>query len=240
MNLLLLLGVVCGAAVSVDDSSSPPPDIVFFLADDLGYNEMGFMNETRSLHTPNLDALAKGGVVLKNYYVQAICSPSRSALMSGRYPMRLGTQSNVIFWDTPWGVPLENKFLSSYLSDAGYSTALFGKCGTRSFNHVGVLLLMCAQILSLGGILACSKKNTPRGNAVLMNTWDICRGVGRAGHTSLLVVRRLPTIPPMTRVLCASQHQRRSTTVDMTGSAMGNQTKPATGPTQRSSYVLAL
>ena len=61
---------------------------------------MGFMNATRGLRTTHLDSLAKGGVILKNYYVQPICSPTRSALMTGRYTIRLGTQSNVIYWDT--------------------------------------------------------------------------------------------------------------------------------------------
>ena len=56
---------------------------------------MGFMNATRGLRTTHLDSLAKGGVILKNYYVQPICSPTRSALMTGRYTIRLGTQSNV-------------------------------------------------------------------------------------------------------------------------------------------------
>ena len=50
---------------------------------DLGYNEMGFMNETRGLITPNLDALAHAGVVLRNYYVLPICSPTRSARRGG-------------------------------------------------------------------------------------------------------------------------------------------------------------
>ena len=69
---------------------------------DLGYNELGFMNSTRGIHTPVLDSLANSGVILKNYYVQPICSPTRSALMTGRYTVRLGTQSNVIYRDTPW------------------------------------------------------------------------------------------------------------------------------------------
>ena len=73
---------------------------------------MGFMNETRGLISPNLDALAQNdGVILKNYYVLPICSPTRSALMTGRYTVRLGTQSNVIYWDTPWGVPINETFL---------------------------------------------------------------------------------------------------------------------------------
>ena len=67
---------------------------------------MGFMNATRGLRTTHLDSLAKGGVILKNYYVQPICSPTRSALMTGRYTIRLGTQSNVLVAPVPWGVAL--------------------------------------------------------------------------------------------------------------------------------------
>ena len=94
---------------------------------DLGYNEMGFQNASRGLVTPNLDKLAHGGVRLSQYYVQPICSPTRSALMTGRYTIRLGTQSNVIWWDSPWGVPLNETFLPENLKDAGYITAMFGK-----------------------------------------------------------------------------------------------------------------
>ena len=59
------------------------PNILFLLADDLGYNEMGFMNASRGLLTPHLDALARDGVVLKNYYVEPICSPTKQ---TGKHP----------------------------------------------------------------------------------------------------------------------------------------------------------
>jgi arylsulfatase A-like enzyme len=98
---------------------------------DLGYNEMGFQNASRGLLTPHLDKLARGGVRLSQYYVQPICSPTRSALMTGRYTIRLGTQSNVIWWDSPWGIPLNETFLPQNLKDAGYATAMFGKVRAR-------------------------------------------------------------------------------------------------------------
>eukprot|EP00966_Prymnesium_polylepis_P061813 1434521-Prymnesium_polylepis.1 len=47
--------------------------------------------------------------------------------MTGRYMIRLGTQSNVIYWDTPWGVPLSETFISTHFKNAGYTTAMFGK-----------------------------------------------------------------------------------------------------------------
>jgi len=125
LRSLLYITVLCLLNIKADAIFKP--NIIFILADDLGYNEMGFMNHTRGLLTPNLDGLASDGVILNNYYVQPICSPTRSALMTGKSPMRLGTQSNVIYWDTPWAVPLENKFMPEYLKEEGYNTALFGK-----------------------------------------------------------------------------------------------------------------
>ena len=94
--------------------------------------------------TPHLDALASEGVVLKNYYVQPICSPTRSALMTGRYPLRLGTQANVIYWDTPWGVPLENKFLGEHMIELGFSTAMFGKWHLGMFKRPYLPVLVAA------------------------------------------------------------------------------------------------
>ena len=103
------------------------PNIVFILADDLGSNELNFMNSTRGIVTPNLDALAAEGVTLRNYYVQPICSPTRSSLMTGRYTTRLGTQSSVIYWDIPWGIDVNETFLPQNMQDAGYETAMYGK-----------------------------------------------------------------------------------------------------------------
>ena len=73
------------------------------------------MNSSRGIITPTLDALANTGVIMKNYYVQPICTPTRSALMTGRYTIRLGTQSNVIYWDTPWGPALNETYFPETL-----------------------------------------------------------------------------------------------------------------------------
>ena len=63
-------------------SSSTMPNIVFILADDLGYNDVSWHNP--DIKTPNLEALARSGVILENNYVQPICTPTRSALLTGR------------------------------------------------------------------------------------------------------------------------------------------------------------
>jgi arylsulfatase B len=127
MGVLLAMLVPAAAAATAAAAPQQPPSVLFILADDLGFNEMGFNNASRGLLTPHLDRLAHGGVILRQYYVQPICSPTRSALMTGRYTIRLGTQSNVIWWDSPWGIPLNETFLPENLKDAGFITAMFGK-----------------------------------------------------------------------------------------------------------------
>ena len=92
---------------------------------DQGFAQVGYHNATTL--TPRIDELAGEGIKLENYYVQPICSPTRSSLLTGRYTYRLGTQATVIRADVPFGVPLENTLLAQNLADAGYHCALFGK-----------------------------------------------------------------------------------------------------------------
>ena len=122
---------------SLQAEAAAPPNIVLIVADDLGYNGLGYMNNnTRGVLSPVIDQLARTGVSLHNYYVQPICSPTRSALMTGRYPLHIGTQSNVIFWDTPWGVPLSFDFIPELLkTHANYDTAMFGKWHLGMFSE---------------------------------------------------------------------------------------------------------
>ena len=70
------------------------PNIVFILADDLGYNGIGYINP--SIISPNIDSLAKSGIQLKQNYVQPVCTPSRAALLTGMYPYHIGRQSGII------------------------------------------------------------------------------------------------------------------------------------------------
>ncbi|CAH1245988.1 ARSB [Branchiostoma lanceolatum] len=101
------------------------PHIVFILADDYGWNDIGYHGSF--IQTPNLDRLASEGVKLENYYVQPICSPSREQLMTGRYQIRYGLQHSVITDDRPHGLPLDEVTLPQKLKDNDYSTYLVGK-----------------------------------------------------------------------------------------------------------------
>jgi arylsulfatase A-like enzyme len=73
---------------------SDAPNIVFVLIDDWGYNDPGYQSTYLSWTTPNIDSLASEGIILKNYFSNQICIPSRGALMTGRYPLRLGLWGN--------------------------------------------------------------------------------------------------------------------------------------------------
>lgn len=110
------------------------PNIVFILADDLGYGDVGFTGG-RQIKTPNLDALAASGARLEQFYVQPLCSPTRAALLTGRYPMRLGLQVGVVRPWAQYGLPLEERTLAQALRDAGYMTAIAGKWHLGHFDR---------------------------------------------------------------------------------------------------------
>ncbi|HUT94946.1 MAG TPA: sulfatase-like hydrolase/transferase [Thermoguttaceae bacterium] len=105
----------------------PPlrPHIVFILADDLGYADVGFMG-SKDIHTPHLDKLAADGAILDSFYVQPVCSPTRATLMTGRYPTHTGVYT-VVRPHAKWGLPLEERTLAVALGEAGYHTAICGK-----------------------------------------------------------------------------------------------------------------
>ncbi len=81
-GLLLLLPFLAGCASSPHNSEAPPPNILMIVADDLGYTDLGFLGS--EIKTPNIDALARSGMLLTNFLVAPACSPTRAMLLTGR------------------------------------------------------------------------------------------------------------------------------------------------------------
>ena len=77
------------------EATARKPNILYIVADDLGWKDVGF-NGATDFKTPNIDALAAGGAKFTQFYVQPMCTPTRAALMTGRYPFRYGLQTIVI------------------------------------------------------------------------------------------------------------------------------------------------
>lgn len=122
--LIVLLAPL--AALPATGANAPSkPNIIYILADDMGYADAGF-NGGKDIKTPNLDQIARGGAILKSFYVQPVCSPTRSTLMTGRYPSRTGVYS-VVRPQAHWGLKLEEHTLAQALRSAGYETAISGK-----------------------------------------------------------------------------------------------------------------
>lgn len=120
--------VVLFATVQANDiacASDRPPNILYIVADDLGWKDVGFHGS--DIKTPHLDALAANGAKLDQFYAQPMCTPTRAALMTGRYPMRYGLQTAVIPQGHTYGLALDEWLLPQALKDAGYETAIIGK-----------------------------------------------------------------------------------------------------------------
>lgn len=125
MRLSHLLGLVALTVMASAINAAEKPNIIVMVADDLGWNDVGFHGG--NIDTPSLDRLAAEGVELNRFYTTPICSPTRAALMTGRNPMRLGVALGVILpWDNN-GVHPDEHFMPESFKAAGYQTAMVGK-----------------------------------------------------------------------------------------------------------------
>ncbi len=124
----LLLSAACLACAFAAHASERQPNIVLMLSDNLGFGEVGVYGggTLRGAPTPRLDRLAAEGLRFTNFNVEVECTPSRSALMTGRMPVRSGTwraaSPGIPGGLAPWEVTI-----AEALSAAGYDTAVFGK-----------------------------------------------------------------------------------------------------------------
>ena len=118
-NLTILLGV------SVDAQDSRP-NVIHIFADDLGWGSVGFNNALTHIDTPNIDALAQGGMILNRSYASTVCSPSRANLMTGLHNGHASNDRNANIGD---GIRAQDVTVGEVLTDAGYHTGIIGKWG---------------------------------------------------------------------------------------------------------------
>jgi arylsulfatase B len=115
---LLLFIITSAISTCKGQTKKDKPNIIIILADDLGWGDVGFNKS--DISTPNIDKLAREGMLLNHFYTAPICSPTRAGLMTGRYPNRFGLRETVI---PPWskfGVDTSETFLPEFLEGAGY------------------------------------------------------------------------------------------------------------------------
>ena len=127
--LLLFFGFVLASTALAAPGGENKPNIVLVLMDNFGYGEIGVYGGgvLRGAPTPRIDSLADEGFQLTNYNVEAECTPSRAALMTGRYGIRTrqrpeGPPRGIWYGITKWEITL-----AEMLSDSGYATGMFGK-----------------------------------------------------------------------------------------------------------------
>ena len=108
-------------------SAPPKVDVVLIVVDDMGYGDLGCFGCT-DIRTPNIDRLASQGVRLTDFYANGpVCTPTRAALMTGRYQQRVGLEWAISPGDKEPGLPVEETSLARMLKREGYATGLFGK-----------------------------------------------------------------------------------------------------------------
>jgi arylsulfatase A-like enzyme len=123
---LLACATLCLLAFAANRlGAATRPNIVIFLSDDMGWGQLGYQGG-KAIATPHIDRIAREGVQLTQFYVQSVCSPTRAALLTGRYPFRNGMEERTHGNDVG-GMLADERTLAQALRDAGYFTAILGK-----------------------------------------------------------------------------------------------------------------
>ncbi len=134
LSIYLLLLIACTPTSSTSEATADnrPPNVVVIFMDDMGFGDLSSFGHP-TIETPNLDRLAREGQKWTNFYTAcSVCSPSRGALLTGRYPIRIGLgptqpRNRVLFPDSEGGLPAKEITIAEMLKEKGYATGMVGK-----------------------------------------------------------------------------------------------------------------
>jgi len=137
MAACALVGTSCTQFLKGKEGKRKKPNIIFIMADDLGYNELGCYGQEK-IETPNIDSLAAQGIRFTQHYAGApVCAPARCTLLTGRHGGHAYVRDNTEYKKSIWGdrfggqepIPADMETVASLLKKAGYVTGAFGKWG---------------------------------------------------------------------------------------------------------------
>jgi arylsulfatase A len=136
---LLAVSLTAFPLLAQSPAAAPPkPNVVFVMADDLGYGELGCFGQQK-IQTPHIDSLARDGMRLTHHYSGSpVCAPSRCVLMTGKHPGHAAVRDNQEAKpEGQWPLPASETTIGEVLRDAGYSNGAFGKWGLGMFGTSG-------------------------------------------------------------------------------------------------------
>jgi hypothetical protein len=202
--MMLRVAVTCCLQVAAAAAAAAPKHIMFLMIDDLGYNDVSYRNAS-DLSSPNIDALALGGVRLERYYTHNLCSPSRTSFLSGRFASTMSMQGCVIVNGHAIDLPKNVSTVADRLGKGNWKSAAFGKWVTHRvvFRFIGYCFLTwCINRTP------AQRPGTTRRPAVGLTTFT-ASGMrlriitATAGRTRSTCTK---TLPPTTRRVACTRH----------------------------------
>ncbi len=182
-----MLALAAASLAAADTKAVRAPNIVFILADDLGYGDLGCYG-SKDIKTPFIDSMAKQGLRFTDFYVTApVCSPTRAGFLTGRSQLRCGVETVLTPGHLEIGLPLNETTVAQLLKQGGYVTGIFGKWHlgyTAKFNPVN--RGFDKFIGNLAGFLDYHSHVNP---AFGYDWWDGLKQLEEKGYSTALITK---------------------------------------------------
>lgn len=120
-------GTEAASFSSEETDASNPKHVVLFLADDMAYVDMDSLPHKYKDLTPNINDMLTESVRMNRHYSMHVCTPARASLLTGKYPLHIGMQHDLIQVNSPWGLPVIETTMPEMLQDQGFKTHMVGK-----------------------------------------------------------------------------------------------------------------